>query len=287
MKTASRITRSQPQGHVLPHTKAKQNLKKTPKMTTVALEATTIPAEARPNGSQEPSVVNEKIDALTAANERMEETIKRILDELRSVQNNVCLMREENTALKAENSKLRKDIEHVYNDMDFLFGKVERMEQKNISKNVEISGVPALQDEDLDGVLQNLFREVNYESSASTMTDAYRLKENNRSGLPGPIIVTFKNNAAKDQFLDATKKKPLTSSFLSTDHRHRPVYINDHLTRLNKYLFYLARTMRRQGHVKYAWTDNGRVLVKQADGTPAIFVECPKTLDNLKSRTEN
>jgi hypothetical protein len=131
-----------------------------------------------------------------------------------------------------------------------------------------------------------MFREVKFESSRSTVTEVYRTKENNKSGLPGSIIVTFNSSADKDRFLQETKKTQLTSSFLPSDHRQRPVYVNEHMTRLNKYLFYLARSMRREGHIKYAWFTNGRVLVKEADGAPSIIVDCPKTLDNLKNQTD-
>jgi hypothetical protein len=131
-----------------------------------------------------------------------------------------------------------------------------------------------------------LFREVSDTSTQPTVTDVYRLKENNKSGFPGSIIVTFNTNAEKYQFLRESKKKQLTSSFLPSNHRQRPVYINEHMTRQNKYLFYLARTMRRQGQIKYAWFDNGRVLVKKTDGSPSVIVECPKSLEVFKQQAD-
>jgi hypothetical protein len=48
-------------------------------------------------------------------------------------------------------------------------------------------------------------------------------------------------------------------------------------------LFYLARCMRRQGHIKFAWIDNGRVLIKEKEGAQSIIVECPNTLNKLKN----
>lgn len=286
MKNTSRITRSQPQGRAIPPTIAKKQPKCTPRLSTIIQEKIIIHPERQRTEGKEDSNLNQKVDALTAANRKLEDSLKFIMDKFQFVQQDIESIRKENAALKAENTVLRKDIAVVLEDMDYLMCKVDRIDQKILSKNVEISGVPALKDEDLSDVLQELFREINFDSAQTTVTDAFRLKENNKSGLPGAIIVTFNSNREKNQFLFEAKRKQLTSSFLSTTHRQRPVYVNEHLTRLNKYLFYLARTMRRQGSIKYAWTDNGRVLVKEAEGKPTIIVECPKTLNNLKQQTD-
>jgi regulator of replication initiation timing len=267
MKNTCRTTRSQQQGRpLLPGT-------------------TSQPPDKLREETPEMIILSNKIDSLTTANQKLEDSFKFFMDEFCMVKQQAELGRLENAALKAENERLRKNMADVFSDMDYLMGKVERIDQKILSKDVEISGVPASNDEDLGEVLHQLFREVNYEPPASTTTDIYRLKENNKSGLPGSIIVTFTSNAEKANFLRETKKKQLTSSFLSTNHRQRPVYVNDHMTRQNKYLFYLARNLKRQGLIKYAWFDNGRVLVKQTDGSPSIVVECPKTLDSFEEPT--
>jgi regulator of replication initiation timing len=286
MKSTSRSTRSQQQGRALPPVAANQSRKQMPKMSTIVQECINIQPERQLPENRELMAVNKKIDVLTNANRKLENSLMTILDEFRLVRQDVELTRCEYAALKVENETLRKRVADVFNDMDYLMGKVERIDQKILSKDVELSGVPALQDEDLSDVLHLLFQEVRFESTQSTVTDVYRLKDNNKSGLPGPIIVTFKSNAEKNRFLRESKKRQLTSSFLSSNHHQRPVYVNDHMTRLNKYLFYLARTMRRQGHIKYAWFDNGRVLVKETDGSPSIIVECPKTLESLKQQTD-
>jgi regulator of replication initiation timing len=286
MKTSSRSTRSQQQGHALPPIAANQSRKKVPKMSTIVQEFINIQPERQRPDNPDLMDMNKKIDVLTNANRKLENSMMAILDEFRVVRQDLELTRCECAALKVENETLRKSVADVFSDMDYLMGKVERIDQKILSKDIEISGVPALQDEDLNDVLHLLFQEVRFESTPSTVTDVYRLKESNKSGLPGPIIVSFNNNSEKAGFLRESKKRQLTSSFLSSNHRQRPVYVNDHMTRLNKYLFFLARNMRRQGHIKYTWFDNGRVLVKVADGSPSIVIECPKTLENLKQQAD-
>jgi hypothetical protein len=286
MNNTSRTTRSQQQGRVLPPVVNKQR-KSTIKLSSVVLERVIVQHGQNQPDDQKVIDLSKKVDVLGAANKKLEDSLNTILEELRLVQRSVQLIQDENAALKAENETLKKNVDDVFNDMDYLMGKVERIDQKILSKDVEISGVPALKDEDLSDVLHLLFREVKFESSQSTVTEVYRTKENNKNGLPGSIIVTFNSSADKDRFLQNTKKTQLTSSFLPSEHRQRPVYVNEHMTRLNKYLFYLARSMRRQGNIKYAWFANGSVLVKEADGSPSIIVDCPKTLDNLKHQTDH
>jgi regulator of replication initiation timing len=280
--TSDRVMRNQPIKQSVPTATVKNNIPKKPKLSTLILEEINIPETPNPN-DENIKILYQKIDDLSAAKKSTDALIESLICEIQSFRQTITEISEENAALKRENEKLKNDVNYVYDDMNFLMGKVERLEQKALSNNVEITGVPAMLDEDLSDVLQRLFHHAELHYDKSMITDAYRLNGNNKSGLPGSIIVSFCNHTTKNNFMEKTKGKVLNSSFLNNNHHPRPVYINEHLTRLNKYLFYLARCMRREGQIKYVWVVNGRVLVKVIEGAQSIIVECPKTLENLKN----
>jgi regulator of replication initiation timing len=152
MNNTTRTTRSQQQGRVLPPVVNKQR-KSTLKLSSVVLERVIVQPGQNQPGDQKVIDLSQKVDVLNAANQKLEDSLKIILEELRLVQQSVQLIQDENAALKAENETLKKNVDDVFNDMDYLMGKVERIDQKILSKDVEISGVPALKDEDLSDVL--------------------------------------------------------------------------------------------------------------------------------------
>ncbi len=297
-----RITRSQPNRRLVAENCAKQQPKKCSRMDVYVHEPVTISTEIHQAEIQQTANLNKMIDDLTAANKAMNVQLCSLVNNYQSIQCTIATFCEENAALKdvntklrntvelliadnavlkEENSKLSDDIRTIFNDMDYTMGKVQQLEQKTLSNNIEISGVPAMENEDLTEVLHRLFEHADYQFSDATIKDAYRKKPNKKSGLPGVVIATFDCLANKTCFMKKIKGKQLTSEFISSSHC-RPIYINDHLSRVNKYLFYLARCMRRKGDIKYVWIDNGKVLVKKAEGMESIVVECPKTLDSLR-----
>jgi hypothetical protein len=221
--------------------------------------------------------------SITMPNKKM--TFVDLLVEMRELKNNFQTLSQQNAELSSENAKLKMEMTHVYKDLDFLHEKINRMEQCQLINEVEIIGVPEADDEDLGDILQKFFEHVEFTSTADTVTNMYRKKRTN-NGLPGTIIVSFNNTSNKTRFVASTKKK-LSSTFLRPENP-RPVYINEHLTKHNKYLFYLARDLRRTKAVKYAWTDHGQILVKTDDNTDSIIINNVSTIDRIRdNNTQN
>jgi uncharacterized protein YoxC len=213
-----------------------------------------------------------------------ESSLKSILAEMETLRNSIQLLQQQNTELKSENQKLISENNQIFKDMDFLHYKLNKMEQNGLAKNVEIVGVPMIEHEDLGEVISKLFENTDYQHDNETITDVYRKKTPRNSGLPGTIVVSFNSTIKKMEFIEKTKGRNLTSSFISTLGTNRPVYINDHLTKHNKYLFYLARDLRRRKFVKYAWVNHGNILVKTGDNTDSMMVENVNNIESIKEK---
>jgi prefoldin subunit 5 len=234
--------------------------------------------------SQQDSItsLHSKIDDISSANKKTEAMLTSILAEMKNFRDTIDVLSQENTDLKNENKKLNNEIHRIYDDIDFWMLKIDKLEQQNLVKNVEIVGVPTTDNENLNEVVQKLFHHTKFEFTESTITDVYRKPNNNKSGLPGSIVVSFNSIANKEKFITRTKGKRLTSSFLN-QHNARPVYIDEHLTKRNKYLFYWARCIKRENLVKFAWVANGKVLIKEAENSKTIIVENTNALENFKN----
>jgi hypothetical protein len=279
----SRITRSRLVTCPEAVKKSKKTLQKCTKLSVIIQQPISISPVDNGMEHQRFSDLNQKIESLTAANKTTETTMLNFMNEFQAIRRTIELLQADNAALKIENLKLSDDIRTVFDDMDYTMGKIQNLEQKTLANNIEISGIPATEDEDLSAILQRLFEHTDYQCSETTIKDAYRTKPTKQAGLPGNIIVIFDNQTNKNGFMKKIKGKQLSSDSIGSSHC-RPIYINDHLTRLNKYLMYLARSMRRHGDIKFVWFENGKVLVKKSEGMESIVVECPRTLDRLRSQ---
>jgi regulator of replication initiation timing len=212
-----------------------------------------------------------------------ETMLRDVLTELKSIRNIVQLLTSENVQLKSDNQKMKSELNQIFKDMDFLHSKLNNIEQNDLSNNLEICGVPAAEQEDLGEVMRKLFDHTEFPHNAETITNVYRKKKPKHSGQPGAIIATFNNAINKSNFIQIIKGKKLSSSFLGVEYP-KPIYLNDHLTKHNKYLFYLARDLRRQKLIKYAWVDHGTILMKTDDNTDSMIVKNVTTIDQITEK---
>lgn len=100
-----------------------------------------------------------------------------------------------------------------------------------------------------------------------------------KSGQPKPVVVSFRNSR---------KMTIYTNSFLKQNdsakrgNDKRIVYINEHLTMVNKYLYKLARDMRKENKIKYVWIRNGKLFVRTEDNSPHKIINDIEQLNEFK-----
>lgn len=90
-----------------------------------------------------------------------------------------------------------------------------------------------------------------------------------KSQIPPSIQVKFHRKEKRDDIMVKKRsKRDLTTAVLnmSADNpRHVNIYINEVLTRRNRYLFKLARDLKRNGKIKFAKFRDGRLLVRKTE----------------------
>lgn len=59
-----------------------------------------------------------------------------------------------------------------------------------------------------------------------------------------------------------------------------PILCDDHLTEKNKRLLMAAKTLKQSGKVKYVWTRNGKVKMREADDGPIISIQDESQLED-------
>ncbi|CAH0720181.1 unnamed protein product, partial [Brenthis ino] len=91
---------------------------------------------------------------------------------------------------------------------------------------------------------------------------------------PAPIIIGFKTSGTKsrDEWLANRRKlKELNSSAITGGSQRNKIFINEDLTKTSRELLWNAKTQLKE-RFKFIWVNNGKILVKKADGDKSVWV---------------
>lgn len=171
--------------------------------------------------------------------------------------------------LKEKTEQLQKQLTEKDVEIARIRDSVESAEQHSRRKNLEIHGIAESPKEDLFQVLVNLSSKMEIEVPERSSVEAvHRLKS--RQDRIAPIIVRFTDQATKDLWI--TKKKAL---------RAEKIFLNDNLTKAQGHLFWQTRQQAKEKGYKFAWTKNGKVLVRKEEGSNIIAVNTATDLAKL------
>lgn len=188
--------------------------------------------------------------------------------------------------LTEENIELR-NLNHV---LTTRIGKVEYtmdcFEQKTLNRNLIISGIPEKENENLKSIITKMCSAININAIDTDIKNIERLKTHSEnSGMPKSVIIEFNNIRVRDEMLKKKKEKLSTSNIMhdivknSSD--DRPIYITEEITKYRRYLFKIARDIKREKRIEFAWVKNGELFVKKNKDSKAVKIKFQEQLLNF------
>ncbi|XP_044764463.1 uncharacterized protein LOC123321026 [Coccinella septempunctata] len=187
---------------------------------------------------------------------------------------NLCKTTED---LKKENGLLKEEVKS-------LSAKVNNAEQLSRANNVEIQGVTEWKGENLINVVETIGKHVGYAVNKSDIDFATRVPTMN-SEKPKHIIVRFLSRMKRDEFVAKSKFKRKESSdpgMKIESLSNNKIYLNEHLTAINKKLFKDARETAKERGYKFTWVQNGSILMRKDVSSRIIHISKPSDLKNIK-----
>ncbi|CAN7976037.1 unnamed protein product [Ixodes persulcatus] len=147
---------------------------------------------------------------------------------------------------------------------------VDNAEQYSRRKNIEIHGVKEYENENLVTVVTDLATKLQLPPPTSqSIETAHRLRA--REGRTAPILVRFTERSTRDMWI---KKRVSLKS--------EGIYVNENLTRTLKNLFWNTKKTAREKNYKFVWVRNGKIFVKEKDGSPVIRIENENDLKKIR-----
>ncbi|XP_069359443.1 putative leucine-rich repeat-containing protein DDB_G0290503 [Maniola hyperantus] len=198
-----------------------------------------------------------------AAIDKLEDTIAQLKENL-IARDHQDLVRNSsaNESMQATISQLQNQI----NDRD----------QDLLMNDVEISGLQESSSENLISITCLLAKKLGVELDDRDVVTAERSGPRRtlsasddgevraRQPRPRPIVVRLARRAVRDNLLRAARvRRGADSSGITTDAEPRRFYVNEHLTRTNRQLFYKAREESRSKNWRFVWTKGGRIYARK------------------------
>lgn len=167
----------------------------------------------------------------------------------------------ENQSLRAENENLSR--------------KVNDLEQYSLNFNLVIEGVPQQPGENVYDIVVKTANAVGAHISRENIENCHRLNKRVNSLKPPSIIAKFFSRQIKESILEAKKGKQLLKAADIGFKSNNNIYIQEHLTAVNRNLFWLARNARNQLGYQFAWCRRGQVFLRKDEHASVIRVVKP------------
>ncbi|CAH2108788.1 unnamed protein product [Euphydryas editha] len=161
----------------------------------------------------------------------------------------------------------------VINVITQLKQELNDREQENLLNNIQITGIPEKNGENVVHLVDLITKKIGVDIDARDIVSAERRGSKRASPggdetkRPRPIIVRLTRRSVRDAVLKAARVRRGTDTNGIIDGPPSRLYINEHLTRTNRVLFYKAREEGRRLGWRYVWTRGGGVFVRRESGT--------------------
>lgn len=233
----------------------------------------------------------------------MDSTLKLILAEIKGMKNDLRenriaqdiqaaefreifkQLKEENNQLKVTVNKLTSQNTHLNSEVSRLSNGFNHLLQDKLSNNLIVSGIPAIEGEDLRKLMINTAKilKVNLSPEDFTVKRMFSKANNKFSNL----LVEFENVKFKSALLQQRKKISLVPSKLglSSEDRREIVFFHQ-LTAHNQKLLSESRVLKNNYSFKFVWYQNNQILARKVEKSKIIVIRSSVDLENIINSIE-
>lgn len=167
--------------------------------------------------------------------------------------------------------------------------RVNTLEQNNRVNCLELSGVPEVgKDENVFVTAQAVSAALGFKLEEMMVDTCYRRRENeNKPAQAKTIVIKFIMNRHKQELIRCRKiKRDFSTHHLKNTSlakfvkQHENIYVNDFLTAQNKLLFYKAKEFKKANNIKFLWTKNGSIFMRNNETSAVINIKSLKSCND-------
>ena len=213
--------------------------------------------------------VKELVKAIKTA-PRLKDIIEGLQNDLREYQNQQKVISGDLVELAAENARLKDGVQRLHGANMYLENGLHDLQQYSRRNNLERSGLQECKDSgEEEAKLLEFFHELGVTIEAGDIEACHRIPTK-RKDKKKPLIVRFVNRRKRDKIFTARKQTT-----------RRNLFVNEHLSPHNRWLYTLALEVKRKSRYRFLWTSNGVPCLRKNKSSPVVKVSCPGDLDGL------
>lgn len=176
---------------------------------------------------------------------------------------------------KLEEENLKKDL--VISELNVRVNALEQYSRKN---NFEIRGVSKTKDENVEEVVLKIAQKLDVVMTLNDIQNAHRLQA--APGKIPSIIVKVVNYKKKMEMLNKKQKTITNSIIFSNPQEQGKIYIDDHLSAFNKDLLWKTKLRAKEHGYKFVWWKN-KILVRKNEQSKAFQISSEKDIKKINS----
>lgn len=224
-------------------------------------------------------------------------TIKKVSEEQIELKNDMCLMKSSNAKCVSKLETLSNETTDLRTTVTTLTEQLSLREQQGRMNNLEITGIPVTNNENLMNIVQNIATKIGFPLCSSDIDYIHRVRRFNSrnpdeadahnpsqdpSTIPN-IILRFTQRKRKCDMLAAVRaRRNLTTADAGLNGSSKPVFINEHLTPQNKLLYKQARILARDKGYTFVWLSDCKIFVRKNETSKVILISNEKDLIKIK-----
>lgn len=193
------------------------------------------------------------------------------------------------TSLDLKVQKIEKHEAEQDWDIKSIKSELNQLKQEKLKAEIIIKNIPELVEEKNDetvSIVQQVFDKLVIPERIDIKLIrriGQKIENKNRS-----ILVVLKDPDMKQKILEKKRKVTITAKQILVRGKligdvKNIVYIDENLTKMNGGLYRIVREWKREKMIKYAWTKNGTVYVRQDDNSRAISIRDDIDLVNCRN----
>ncbi|XP_046383913.1 uncharacterized protein LOC124154308 [Ischnura elegans] len=192
-------------------------------------------------------------------------------------------------------SKLSNKLDELLSENKVLTSKLSdcevrlnQIEQEQLRNVVEIRGIPTSDVEVVDSLVIATGLSLGLKVDISDIDYAFRVGSRSVDHSSRAILVRFTRSRVAEEFVQLRKRKrnlylkDLDVPHLKPYSLNPLIYVNESLTPLNRKLHSIARSLRKEGKIKFVWIRNGKVYVRKSEGADRVQVNTEEDLQRVK-----
>lgn len=213
---------------------------------------------------------------LTETVQDLEKAVTELTKDYQDVSKELAESKKTVKANEAELSALKATVQSQALELQRIREEQNTAEQYSRNANLEIHGLPAQPDEKLHDVLNDLAEKLELPNlSPDDVTAVHRIPS--KRGDAPTVLIRFKSVSTKERW-SAVRNKLRA---LHDSGKIPKLFFNDNLTKMNRELFWCARTAAKAKGYKFAWVKAGKIYVKKNETAALIRVNRQADVDKI------